>query len=81
MSACVRACVRGRAGPGGAGGAGLVRLWDARAGEQVGVLKGHTDNIRCLVLSDDGTRCLSGRPRPPPPPPSPLLTPSLTRSQ
>ena len=30
------------------------------AGEQAGRLKGHTDNVRCVAVSQDGTRCISG---------------------
>ncbi len=33
----------------------------ARAGaRQVGRLKGHSDNVRCVVVSEDGTKCISG---------------------
>ena len=39
---------------------GLIRLWDPRTGERTGRLKGHTDNIRCILLSEDGTKCISG---------------------
>jgi len=27
---------------------------------QMGRLKGHTDNVRCVVVSADGTKCISG---------------------
>ena len=37
-----------------------VRLWDPRAGGKVAKLRGHTDNVRALALSHDGTRALSG---------------------
>lgn len=32
----------------------VVRLWDPRAGTKIGKLVGHMDNIRALLLSDDG---------------------------
>lgn len=32
----------------------VVRLWDPRAGKRVGKLVGHTDNIRSILMSDDG---------------------------
>lgn len=32
----------------------VVRLWDPRAGKKVGKLVGHTDNIRSVLLSEDG---------------------------
>ncbi len=32
----------------------VVRLWDSRTGKKVHKLVGHTDNIRSLLLSDDG---------------------------
>jgi WD repeat-containing protein 48 len=37
----------------------VVRLWDARSGKRTAKLVGHTDNIRSLVLSDDGRWLLS----------------------
>ena len=37
-----------------------VRLWDPRAGSKVAKLRGHTDNVRALALSHDGTKALSG---------------------
>lgn len=39
---------------------GLLRIWDPRTGEKVGRLKGHTDNVRCVLVSEDGTKCISG---------------------
>lgn len=33
----------------------VVRLWDPRSGKHIGKLTGHTDNIRALLLSHDGT--------------------------
>jgi len=35
-------------------------MWDPRSGEKVGRLKGHTDNVRCVVINGDGTKCISG---------------------
>lgn len=32
----------------------VIRLWDPRSGERVGKLTGHTDNIRALLMSEDG---------------------------
>lgn len=32
----------------------VVRLWDPRSGKRTSKLVGHTDNIRAIVLSDDG---------------------------
>lgn len=29
-------------------------------GPQAGRLKGHTDNVRCVAVSQDGARCISG---------------------
>jgi WD repeat-containing protein 48 len=37
----------------------VVRLWDARSGRRTAKLVGHTDNIRSLILSDDGRWLLS----------------------
>ena len=36
-----------------------IRLWDPRSCSKVMKLKGHTHNIRCLVLNRDGTQILS----------------------
>lgn len=33
----------------------MVRLWDPRSGQQIGRLTGHTDNIRTLLISEDGS--------------------------
>ncbi|KAG8894581.1 hypothetical protein FRB99_001128, partial [Tulasnella sp. 403] len=38
----------------------VVRLWDARTGNKISKLVGHTDNIRALLLSEDGKYLLSG---------------------
>ena len=37
-----------------------VRLWDPRDGSKVAKLRGHSDNVRALALSHDGTKALSG---------------------
>ena len=37
-----------------------MRLWDARAGSKIVKLRGHSDNVRALALSHDGTKALSG---------------------
>ncbi|KAG2236102.1 hypothetical protein INT48_006118 [Thamnidium elegans] len=43
----------------------VVRLWDPRSGKRISKLTGHTDNIRALLISDDGQyvikaqRCLT----------------------
>mmetsp|Transcript_145734 Transcript_145734/g.369972 ORF Transcript_145734/g.369972 Transcript_145734/m.369972 type:complete len:1195 (-) Transcript_145734:30-3614(-) len=37
-----------------------VRGWDPRSGTRLWRLRGHTENVRALVLSDDGTICISG---------------------
>ena len=36
-----------------------VRLWDPRSGKQIVQLVGHTDNVRSVVLSRDGSHLLS----------------------
>ena len=33
----------------------VVQVWDPRTDEKLMVLKGHTDNVRALLLSPDGT--------------------------
>lgn len=38
----------------------VVRGWDPRSGQRLWRLRGHTENVRALVLSDDGTICISG---------------------
>ncbi|KAI0074894.1 WD40 repeat-like protein [Panus rudis PR-1116 ss-1] len=38
----------------------VVRMWDPRAGKRVGKLVGHTDNIRAILLSEDGRYMLTG---------------------
>ncbi|KAH9807578.1 hypothetical protein DFH28DRAFT_1004490 [Melampsora americana] len=37
----------------------VVRLYDPRSSVRLAKLVGHTDNVRALLLSDDGTRLLS----------------------
>jgi WD repeat-containing protein 48 len=37
----------------------VVRTWDPRSGKRIASLIGHTDNIRSLVVSDDGRYLLS----------------------
>jgi WD repeat-containing protein 48 len=32
----------------------VIRLWDPRSGKRTGKLVGHTDNIRSILLSEDG---------------------------
>jgi WD repeat-containing protein 48 len=32
----------------------VVRTWDPRSGKRTGKLVGHTDNIRSILISDDG---------------------------
>lgn len=38
----------------------VVRGWDPRSGARLWSLRGHTENVRALVLSEDGTVCISG---------------------
>eukprot|EP00775_Hariotina_reticulata_P005150 gene5150-5390_t len=37
-----------------------IRLLDPRSGQKIMKLKGHTDNVRALLLNDEGTLLLSG---------------------
>lgn len=37
-----------------------LRLWDPRTCAKVCKLKGHTDNVKALVVSRDGSHCISG---------------------
>ncbi|KAF9269053.1 WD40 repeat-like protein [Marasmius fiardii PR-910] len=37
----------------------IVRLWDPRSGKGTGKLVGHTDNIRAILISDDGRYLLT----------------------
>lgn len=32
----------------------VIRMWDPRSGKRTGKLVGHTDNIRAILISDDG---------------------------
>lgn len=38
----------------------VIRIWDPRSGQRISKLVGHTDNIRALLLSEDGKYVLSG---------------------
>ncbi|ORX45759.1 WD40 repeat-like protein [Piromyces finnis] len=38
----------------------IVRIWDTRQGKQVLKLTGHSDNVRALIVSEDGKWVLSG---------------------
>ncbi|ORY21314.1 WD40 repeat-like protein [Neocallimastix californiae] len=38
----------------------IVRIWDTRLGKQVLKLTGHSDNVRALIVSEDGKWVLSG---------------------
>mmetsp|Transcript_50324 Transcript_50324/g.78664 ORF Transcript_50324/g.78664 Transcript_50324/m.78664 type:complete len:1075 (-) Transcript_50324:84-3308(-) len=38
----------------------VVRGWDPRSGARLWRLRGHTENVRALAMSDDGTICISG---------------------
>lgn len=37
-----------------------LRLWDPRTCSRLLKLKGHTDNVKALVVSRDATHCISG---------------------
>ena len=37
----------------------VLRVWDPRTCIKLMKLRGHTDNIKALVLNKDGTQCLS----------------------
>lgn len=37
-----------------------LRLWDPRTCVKLLKLKGHTDNVKALVVSRDGSHCISG---------------------
>jgi serine/threonine protein kinase/WD40 repeat protein len=39
---------------------GTIRVWNTATGQPAGTLPGHTTAVRCLALSPDGTRLLSG---------------------
>jgi sterol desaturase/sphingolipid hydroxylase (fatty acid hydroxylase superfamily) len=39
---------------------GMVRVWDARTGQEKLVLKGHTRQVRSIGISGDGQRIVSG---------------------
>ena len=36
-----------------------IKVWDTRRGQLVLTLKGHTDDVRCLVFSRDGNVLIS----------------------
>lgn len=38
----------------------VLRIWDPRTCAKVTKLKGHSDNVKALVVSRDGSQCLSG---------------------
>ncbi|CAG8824231.1 15105_t:CDS:2, partial [Gigaspora rosea] len=38
----------------------IIRLWDPRTTKQITSFTGHTDNIRSILISDDGELVLSG---------------------
>ena len=38
----------------------VLRVWDPRSCGKLMKLKGHSDNVKALVLNRDGTQCLSG---------------------
>ena len=37
-----------------------VRMWDAKTGEFIAELKGHTARVSCVAVTPDGTRVVSG---------------------
>ncbi|KIH43084.1 WD domain, G-beta repeat protein, partial [Ancylostoma duodenale] len=37
----------------------VLRIWDPRTCQKIMKLRGHTENIRAIVISPDGTKCLS----------------------
>jgi len=37
-----------------------VQIWDAKTGELVATLKGHTDSVRCVAWTKDGKTLISG---------------------
>src|SRR4029077_1681806 len=49
-----------RALSGGWSGDNSVRLWNLETGEELLRCTGHTDGVRCVALSFDGRRALSG---------------------
>ncbi|XP_037083008.1 LOW QUALITY PROTEIN: WD repeat-containing protein 48-like [Pollicipes pollicipes] len=38
----------------------LLRVWDPRTCDRLMKLRGHADNVRAVLVSRDGTQCLSG---------------------
>jgi WD repeat-containing protein 48 len=43
-----------------AGTDSVIRVWDTRSGDKCAKLKGHSDNVRALVFSEDGRCVISG---------------------
>jgi WD40 repeat protein len=43
-----------------AGRDGVIRIWDYKSGDIVGLLRGHDDYIYSLAVSPDGDRIISG---------------------
>ena len=39
----------------------VLRVWDPRSYQRLMVLKGHTDNVKSLVLNRDGTQVKHGK--------------------
>lgn len=37
----------------------VVRLWDPRSGQRITKFVGHTDNVRCILVSEDGSLVLT----------------------
>lgn len=37
----------------------VLRIWDTRTSNKLMKLRGHTDNIRSIIMNRDGTQCLS----------------------
>jgi WD repeat-containing protein 48 len=38
----------------------VIKVWDPKSGKRITKLSGHTDNIRAILISDDGELILSG---------------------
>jgi WD40 repeat protein/serine/threonine protein kinase len=50
----------GEYGKGGTGTDFALRLWDLNEGKEIGRLEGHTDQVRAIMFSADGSQALSG---------------------
>ena len=37
----------------------ILRVWDPRTCNKLMKLKGHSDNVKCIVVNSEGTQCLS----------------------